>query len=322
LRTRRDKGIGPFTGMSCDNILGNGTVFRQAVVSLARMSDPELADWIEKSCSFPNSMVDCIVPATGSKEIEAVRRTGIEDLVPVTHERHRQWVIEDRFCAGRPALEKVGVTFSSDVHAYETMKIRILNGGHQLLANAGEILSVESIAEAMAHPLIGAFFRKVALEEIVPQVPSVPDYTAGAYVDLISERFANPAIVDAVRRVAFDGSSRHPGFLLPSVRQALAASASVDGLALAEAIWAFMCAGKRADGSVIEPNDPNWDSLFEMAQAARFSPKSWLELSQIYGELRHDPEFADPFARWLSMIWDDGLETALSVYLAKNTKSA
>jgi hypothetical protein len=112
------------------------------VVGLARMSDPELADWIETEGAFPNSMVDSIVPATGPDELRLVRELGIDDAAPVTHENFRQWVIEDDFCAGRPDWDRVGATFTSDVHGYEMMKIRILNAGHQVLANAGELLSV------------------------------------------------------------------------------------------------------------------------------------------------------------------------------------
>ena len=92
LERRRDRGIGPFTGLSCDNLQGNGTVLRQAVVSLARASDPDLAEWIDASCTFPNSMVDCITPATGPKELALARELGIDDVVPVTHEPFRQWV--------------------------------------------------------------------------------------------------------------------------------------------------------------------------------------------------------------------------------------
>ena len=95
LRLRRATGTGPFTCVSCDNLQGNGRVLRQAVVSLARLSDPDLAEWIEAECSFPNSMVDCIVPATGPGEIDMVRGFGINDSVPVAHENFRQWVIED-----------------------------------------------------------------------------------------------------------------------------------------------------------------------------------------------------------------------------------
>ena len=102
LRMRKAAGIGPFTGLSCDNIQGNGDILRQAVVSLARMSDAGLAEWIDTHVTFPNSMVDCIAPVTGPNEFEVARSFGIEDAAPVPHETFRQWVIEDKFCAGRP----------------------------------------------------------------------------------------------------------------------------------------------------------------------------------------------------------------------------
>jgi mannitol 2-dehydrogenase len=315
LRLRRARGIGPFTGQSCDNLQGNGAILRQTVVSLARLSDPDLAAWIDANCTFPNSMVDCIVPATGPKELALVKSFGIDDAAPVTHENFRQWVIEDRFCAGRPDWDRAGATFSEDVHAYEAMKIRILNGGHQLVSDPGEILSVEFISGCMAHPLIGPFFRKVARQEIVPHVAPVPGMTPTDYVDLIERRFSNPEIVDTVRRVAFDGSSRHTGFILPVLREALAAGTPIDGLALSQALWARMCEGTREDGSEIAPNDPVWDRLTRAAKSARDAPEAWLAQREFYGDLADDPRFADSFARWLRMIWSDGTEAALGTYL-------
>ncbi|MDJ1009638.1 MAG: mannitol dehydrogenase family protein [Paracoccaceae bacterium] len=315
LKRRRATGAGPFTLLSCDNLQGNGAILRQTVVSLARTSDPDLAGWIDATCSFPNSMVDCIVPATGQKELDLVRSLGIDDAVPVTHENFRQWVIEDDFCAGRPPWDRVGATFTTDVHDYEAMKIRILNGGHQVISNPGEILSVATIADCMAHPLIGPLFRKVAREEVVPHVKPVPGMTPEAYVELIDRRFSNPLIVDTTRRVAFDGSSRHTGFILPVVRDALAAGSGFEGLALAEALWARMCEGTREDGSAIEPNDPMWDALQVAARAARAEPRAWLAQRQLYGDLTDNTRFASAFGRWLSMIWQDGAEAALSAYL-------
>lgn len=189
LGQRRQAGTGPFTCLSCDNLQGNGSRMKQTVVELAKLSDPELATWIEAQVSFPNSMVDCIAPATGPNELALVNELGIEDAAPVTHESFRQWVIEDDFCAGRPAWEKVGATFSDDVHSFETMKIRILNAGHQVIANVGELLGLETIAGCMAHPLVNAMFRKVQNEEIAPTVAPVPGRTPAEYVDLIADRF-------------------------------------------------------------------------------------------------------------------------------------
>lgn len=315
LRRRRAAGAGPFTCLSCDNLQGNGDVLRQAIMSLARLSDPALADWIGAQCSFPDSMVDCIVPATGPNERALAREFGMEDAAPVTHEAFRQWVIEDDFCAGRPAWEEVGATFSENVRAFETMKIRILNAGHQILANAGEALGEATIANCAANPLIAAMFGKIQREEIAPTVAPVPGMTPLEYVDLIAARFANPKIVDTTRRVAFDGSARHPGFLHPIIRDQLAAGRSVNGLALAEAIWARMCEGRREDGSTIEPNDPLWDDLTAVAALSREAPIKWLEQAHLYGDLAEIDAFVEPFVRWRRMIADDGLSAAINRYI-------
>ncbi|MEP2641068.1 mannitol dehydrogenase family protein [Roseobacter sp.] len=315
LRMRRDAGHGPFTGMSCDNLQGNGDILRQTVVSLARMADTELAEWIDQSCCFPNSMVDCIVPATGPNEIALAHGFGIDDKAPVTHETFRQWVIEDSFCAGRPDWDMAGATFTHDVHSYEAMKIRMLNAGHQVLANAGDIMGIGTIADCMANPQINGFFRKVQQAEIAPHVTAVPGMSGAAYVDLIAGRFANPSIVDTTRRVAFDGSSRHTGFVLPTLREALAAGTPIEGLALVEALWARMCEGTRENGTAIEPNDPFWDDLTAVAETARTQPSAWIEQRQFYGDLADNSTFAAAFDRWLTALWADGCTKTLDLYL-------
>lgn len=314
LKNRRNNGVIPFTGQSCDNLQSNGAVLRRTVVGLARLTDPGLADWIDANGAFPNSMVDCIVPATGSAELALVKDCGIDDTVPVTHERFRQWVMEDSFCAGRPDWDQVGATFSDNVHDYETMKLRILNAGHQVLANAGELLSVGTIADCMAHSLISSLFQKVLTEEIAPHVSPVPGMTPAQYIALIHTRFSNPEIVDTTRRVAFDGSARHAGFVLPVLRDALTANAPIEGLALVEALWARMCESTREDGSSIAPNDPFWDSLVTAARRSREQPRAWIEQQHIYGDLRSNAPFVDAFERWLNLLWETGTESALATY--------
>jgi len=233
----------------------------------------------------------------------------------VTHENFRQWVIKDDFCAGRPDWDKMGATFSDEVHGFEAMKIRILNGGHQVISVPAEVLSVTTISECMDHNLIGRLFTKVATEEIAPLVKPVSGMTPTDYVSLIKRRFSNPKIVDTTRRVAFDGSSRHPGFILPSIREGLANGTPTQGLALVEAAWARMCEGTREDGSKIKPNDPFWLDLNAKAKEARHNPRQWLGMHQIYGDLADESQFTDSFAHWLGLIWTDGLEAAISSYL-------
>ncbi|MBC6438684.1 MAG: mannitol dehydrogenase family protein [Rhodobacteraceae bacterium] len=318
LRLRRDAGRGPFTVQSCDNLRGNGDITRDTVLGLAQLSDRVLAGWIADHCTFPNSMVDCIVPATGPAETRAARALGVEDNAPVTHENFRQWVMEDAFCTGRPDWDRVGAIFTDKVHGYEAMKIRILNAGHQVLANAGELLGLATIADCMADPLISAFWRKVEMSEIVPHVAAVPDMTPENYVRLTGVRFSNPAVHDTTRRVAFDGSSRHAGFVLSSLREGLATGTPISGLALVEALWARMCAGTREDGSMIAPNDPNWNALCACAGLARSRPIAWLEQENIYGDLAGHATFAAAFEGWLRMIWRDGTQAALHTYTQDN----
>ena len=321
LRLRRANGDKPFTALSCDNLQGNGTILRNCVVNLARLSDADLAEWIDQNASFPNSMVDCIVPATTDQLLSQCRALGVDDRAPVSHENFRQWVIEDDFCAGRPPLEKVGATLTQDVHSYETMKLRILNGGHQLLANVGEILNVPTISDCMKDQDIFAFFQKVQAEEILPHVKAVPGSTAKDYLALVERRFANTSIHDTTRRVAFDGSARHPGFLLPSLRDALASDTPANGLALAEAFWCRMCAGVREDGSEIAPNDPQWKSLQKTALASKADPELWLRQHQYYGAFGSGTHFPATFASWLTAIWKNGSRAVIAEYITDSPKS-
>ena len=317
IKARRAAGTQAFTVLSCDNLPGNGMVTRSAVVGLARLSDPVLAGWIAENVAFPNGMVDRITPATGPRERAMAAEFGLgDDPVPVTCEPFRQWVLEDHFPAGRPPLEKVGVTFTPDVHAYEAMKIRILNGGHAIIAYPGGLLDVEYVHEAMAHPLISAFLDKVEREEIIPYVAPVPNTDLGQYYTTIRSRFSNPEVADTERRLCLDGSNRQPKFIVPSLCDALAAGGSVAGLALVSALWCRYCAGVTEGGAVIAANDPAWDLLQGLSQRAKTDPQVWLGMQAVYGDLGSNPVFATAFAAMLRLIWDQGTEAALKAYLA------
>ena len=318
LAIRRRQGVPPFTVMSCDNVPHNGHVTRNAVVGLARLSDPALARWVESAVAFPNAMVDRITPATSERERRMTAELfGIDDAWPVFCESFKQWVLEDSFTCGRPALEKVGVQFVADVTPYENMKIRILNGGHAIIAYPAGLLDVHFVHEAMQHPLIGAFLDKVEAEEIIPTVAPVPDTDLNAYYRLIVKRFSNPKIGDTVRRLCLDGSNRQPKFIVPPALDRLRAGQGIAGLALESALWCRYCFGLTESGKTIEPNDPDWPRLQARAKAAKDDPPAWLAMEDIYGSLGASPVFAQAFARSLSALWSEGTAATLQRYLGR-----
>jgi mannitol 2-dehydrogenase len=316
LRRRRDQGLAPFTVMSCDNIPHNGQVARDAVAGLADLVDPSLAAYVREQVAFPNSMVDRITPATSDRERTILmERFGIQDNWPVFCEPFRQWVLEDNFPTGRPALEDVGVTFTPHVAAFELMKLRILNGGHATIAYPAGLLGIHFVHDAMADPLVRGFLDKLETEEIIPCVPPVPGVDLQAYYQLIARRFANPDVGDTIPRLAQDGSNRQPKFILPSTRDRLNAGADVTGLALESALWCRYCAGTTDAGEPFNLDDPNASRLTPAALAAKEDPASFLDLRDIFGDVADAPQFRSRFETALKSLWRDGTRATLQRYL-------
>ncbi|AQS65214.1 Mannitol 2-dehydrogenase [Rhizobium rhizogenes] len=316
LKARRDKGLQAFTVMSCDNIPHNGKVTKNAVVGLAALSDPAFANWIGENVAFPNSMVDRITPATGERERTIARDDfGIEDNWPVFCEEFKQWVMEDNFPAGRPALEKAGVQFVSDVAPYEHMKIRILNGGHAAIAYPAALLDIHFVHEAMEHPLIRAFLAKLENEEIIPVIPPVPDTNLADYFALIERRFLNPKIGDTIPRLAQDGSNRQPKFILPSTADRLARGEDIVGLSLVSALWCRYFQGTSDSGREIAFNDASAERLQAAAIKAKDDPMAFLALEDIFGAVAESELFRKRFAHALKTLWQEGTAKTLQLYL-------
>ncbi|QKV19161.1 mannitol dehydrogenase family protein [Oricola thermophila] len=316
LLRRRAAGVPPFTVMSCDNLPENGHVARNAVLGLAQGRPDDTHDWIADNVAFPCGMVDCITPATGRREIALVaEKFDIEDAAPVICEPFRQWVLEDNFPQGRPALETVGVEFVDDVAPYELMKLRILNGGHATIAYPAGLLGIHFVHEAMRNPLVTGFLEKLEFTEIIPTVPDIPGTSREAYYEKIVERFSNEAVGDTIPRLCLDGSNRQPKFILPTITARLDAGQPVDGLALEVALWCRYCAGTDESGNVITVEDIAAGRLKRNALAARTDPSAWLSMHDIFGDLGRHPVFAAAFASALSSLWKDGVGATLAAYI-------
>jgi len=316
LDRRRRAGIPPFTVLSCDNVQGNGHVTQTALVSFARLRDDSLADWIERHVAFPNSMVDRITPQTTDAERELVTREfGIADRWPVVTEPFRQWVVEDVFSGGRPALEEVGVQMVQDVHPYETMKLRLLNASHSSMGYLGAVAGYRTIDAVMADPHFRTFIERQMREEVEPLLPPVPGVDLDAYQRTLIERFSNPKIRDQVARVCQDGSARVPKFLLPALHAALNAGRPHRWLTLGLAGWLRYLAGVDDQGERIALQDTRAPELQPLAVAGRDDPRPLLALRDLFGDLADHEAFVAELQAALRELYARGARATLAHFL-------
>jgi len=242
LRERMRRAGGKVTLLNCDNLRHNGESFRAGLLEfISLLDDARLHDWVQANTTCPNAMVDRITPRPTPEVAERVRRaTGWDDAAPVMSESFAQWVIEDDFCNGRPPWERVGVEMVESVNPYEEAKIRILNASHTGIAWAGTLVGYDYIHEGARDPAIRAIAWDYVTDDAIPclSTPERPSsIDLAAYRDVVLERFGNPAVRDANQRVAMDGYSKIPGFVVPTVRERLEKNASIAGVAMLPALF-------------------------------------------------------------------------------------
>ncbi|MEM6160744.1 D-arabinitol 4-dehydrogenase [Erwinia sp. P6884] len=220
LTQRVASGGAPVTLLNCDNLRHNGERFRQGFLAfLTAKGEQALAAWVRDNTTSPNTMVDRITPRPTPDVADRVRAaTGKEDAVPVMAESFIQWVIEDDFIAGRPALEKVGVELVASVLPWEEAKIRILNATHSGIAWAGTLIGLQHIDESTRHKAIYQLAWDYISQDVIPSLSPSP-LDLEAYRDVVLDRFSNPYIKDTNQRVAADGLSKIPGMVTPTLRE-------------------------------------------------------------------------------------------------------
>jgi len=242
LRARRASCDAPVTLLNCDNLRSNGTRLRAGLLEfLQRRGDTELLSWVQDKTSCPCNMVDRITPRPPPELAQRVKAaTGADDGAAVMGESFIQWVIEDHFIAGRPRWETVGAEMVRSVHAHEEAKIRILNATHSCVAWAGTLLGLSYIHEDMAVPAIRQMAFDYVTNDVIPclNTPAHPSpIDLAAYRDVVLERFGNPHVRDTNQRVAMDGFSKIPGFIVPTLRECMQRGASMASTALLPALF-------------------------------------------------------------------------------------
>lgn len=319
LERRRQRGLPPFTVMSCDNLQNNGDVTRHMLLAFTALRDPQLAAWLAANCAFPNSMVDRITPATTDEHRALIKDTfGLVDAWPVVTEPFLQWVIEDEFPGGRPEWELVGAQMTHNVLPYEKMKLRLLNASHQALCYIGMLLGYEFAHQAMDDAGIRKLVRSMMDVEVTPLLDAVEGIDLEDYKNTLIERFSNPAVRDQLTRIGTEGSARIPKFVLPSVREALAAGGPIALLSFTVACWFRYLAGQDDLGQPLTIIDPYADKLRDYATRGGNDATVLLSLREFFGDLADEAVFADAVKQSLASLYQLGsraaLEHALSTY--------
>jgi mannitol 2-dehydrogenase len=294
LDARRRDGGPPLTILSCDNLPANGTVARAAITEVASRRGAELARYLER-CTFPNSMVDRITPQTQDADRAWLREAvGIDDAWPVVCEPFRQWVIEERFAAGRPPWQEAGALFTDRVHDWELYKLRMLNASHSCMAYLMALAGVVYVDEAVAIPLVRRYLEQLLATEAIPTLAEIPGHPPADYARTVLSRFANTGVRDQIARLCIDGTAKFPSFLIPTVETQIERGGPVACSALALAAWArYLATVPPAERAP----DSRGERPTELAERSLADPVAFLELDEVFTpSVRTSERFRAAFA--------------------------
>jgi mannitol 2-dehydrogenase len=313
LDQRRKQGLAPFTVQSCDNFQSNGTITRKMLTRFAELRDPALGRWLAEYGAFPDSMVDRITPATTEADrVMVAEQFGIEDGFPVVAEPFTQWVIEDQFSAGRPNLETVGVQFTTDVHPYELIKIRLLNASHMLIGYLGTLIGYTYVHEVMADLQCRQAVMAL-MDEVTPTLKPVAGMEVTDYKKTLIQRFENPKMSDRLSRLCLNSSAKNPEFLLGSLRDKLQQGGPIAYLSFTIAAWCRCLAGQNEQGQEIVIADPLANILAERAHKGGTDPRPILSLTEIFGDdLPQSSRFVETTTHALQQLFEIGVKPTLA----------
>ena len=289
LYRRMQRGIKPFTALSCDNIPENGVVLKKAILGLAKARDAKLAQWIEVNTTFPCTMVDRIVPAATSETLAEITNTlaGMTDPCGIACEPFIQWVIEDNFVTGRPNWDEVGAEFVDDVVPYEEMKLRMLNGSHSFLAYLGYLAGYEHINDCMNDHNYKKATLALMMQQQAPTLHVPSQVNLSHYAEQLIERFSNPSLKHRTWQIAMDGTQKLPQRMLDSVRWHIQNNSDFSLLALGVAGWMRYVGGMDDNQNDIDIRDPMCNelkTLVDSSQDGQERVTALLSLNAVFGD--------------------------------------
>jgi fructuronate reductase len=322
LARRRQLAQGGVTLLSCDNLPHNGQVLRTVIREFAATADPSLLPWIDAHVTFPCSMVDRIVPATTAEDLETLeQRLAYRDEAAVFTEPFSQWVIENNFARGAPPWQIAGALLTDDVAPFETMKLRLLNGSHSLLAYLGYLAGYEFVHEVMADENLGRLLRLYMDCQAQPTLRIPAGFDIQSYKYSLCQRFANAALNHRTSQIAQDGSQKIPQRWLATVRELSDRGEPTRLLAMAVAGWIRYLGGYRDSGQCFDIDDPLAEELCRAVNEAA-PVDAVFAVAAVFGDLgQRYPEFLGEVKLQYRQLTERGVASTVAQFVENYSRS-
>jgi tagaturonate reductase len=157
----------------------------------------EFRAWRSARVRFCSSLVDRITTGAPPADQRAALESslGYSDALLTVAEPYSFWAIEGDPRALRTAfpidVSPEAVVFAPDIGFYEERKLRLLNATHTAMAPLALLAGVRTVREAVEHPRLSAFLRRLLFDEIIPAT-DLPGDAAHEFAQSVVERFRNP----------------------------------------------------------------------------------------------------------------------------------
>ena len=177
----------------------------------------------------------------------------------------------------------------------------------------GHLVGYRFVHEVTTDPLFARFLLDYMTAEAIPTLPPVPGVDLLRYASQLIERFSNPQVRDTVARLCANGSDCIPKFLLPVIRQQLAAGRPVTRSAAVVATWARYAEGTDEDGRPHAIDDARAPQLQAAARRQRRHPTAFLDDNRaVFGELADEPRFTAVYGSILTSLLDRGVRSTFA----------
>jgi tagaturonate reductase len=182
----------------------NGTNLKSIINKLAHKNklDLDFIEWLNTANDFCNSLVDRIVPGKlpviEHKKIET--ELGYEDKLMIMAETFGLWAIETNSPRSKRLLSfsktHQGIHIVDNIEKFRELKLRLLNGSHNLSCALGFIAGFQTVKEAMANKVFEEYMRRLILDEIAAAIlsPKISLEDARQFGSSVIDRYRNPYI--------------------------------------------------------------------------------------------------------------------------------